>query len=73
MKLQYKLLHKELDFKSQFETVYKQSKENIQCADKQELKVEKQQGVAIQIDLVCVMCSILVNYGYVSISKICNG
>ena len=64
MELQHKLLHEKHEDLDTMSTI---SKENIVFGQKEELKIEKQQDVAIQVDLVCVMCSILVNYGYVSI------
>ena len=57
MKLEYNLLREENDnLKSQLDTMCKQSKKNTEFIEKhRKLEVEKQQDVAVQVDLVCVI------------------
>ena len=71
MKLQYNLLHEEnISLISQLDTMSKQSKENMRLFEKhRKLKVEKQQDVAVQADLVC-KCNVLyISYNYCKWAK----
>ena len=55
--MQYNLLCEEYDnLKSQLDTMCKQSRKNTEFIEKQrKLEVEKQQDVAVEVDLVCVI------------------
>ena len=65
MKLNYKLLYEEnMILKSQLDTVCKKLKEKRKLIEMYSnlLKDKKQQDNTTQADLVCVLCSVLLNY-----------